>query len=152
MPLNDEQAFKVGFLLKCAEKGMTLKETHEQVKLALTQLEKSAQQPWYMAPVTGATNLVSNVAGAGIRAIPSTLSLATTLAFLAPLGVGAFGGYGLAKLTGPSKGTAVDEAKKDEIVGEYERLAEEARRRARIKALQKLTGKRIIALSPSNLR
>lgn len=144
MALTTEQAFKVGFLLKCAEDGLTLRETNERIKQTIATLEKRAIiWPLLAGLGTGAAWL----GGKAIGAIPGTLSAAGTLGIAAPVVAGAGGGYLLAKGTSADK-HLVGDAKQDEILGEYERLADEARRRARLKQLQQTTGRRVIALSP----
>jgi hypothetical protein len=129
MPLTPAQAFKIGFLQHCAERGYSMEETHSLVKQAI-QHKKSAgiKDLWDVA-----TGLASTGAIAGLAA---------------PVALGAAGGYTAAKLPSMTDKNLVEEAKQDEIVGEYERLADEARRRARLKRLQQETGRRVIALTP----
>jgi hypothetical protein len=139
MPLTDEQAFKVGFLKKCAEDGLTIDETKQRVKLAIHVLQKAKEKQAIFGLETA-----QELAGKG-------LGLATTTAPLlllgGPMAAGGLAGYAAAKGLHGNK-DVVEEAKGDEIVGEYERLADEARRRARLKQLQALTGRRVVALSP----
>lgn len=151
MPLTSKQAFKTGFLLKCAEEGLTVEEAHTRVKHAIytiknTQgLTKEAVLPALLAAAYGAGNL-------GINAVKNiawpVLSTAGTIGTGALLAGSAGAGYTAAKLHGGSEGV-LDEAKQDEIIGEYERLAEEARRRTKLKKIQEQTGRRIVALTPS---
>lgn len=144
MELSDKQKFKAGFLLKCAEEGLTIKETHIKVK-QLIAMHKQAFNPLDL--ITKPVGLIGNLAGNIIKTLPSAASTAATIGLAAPVGVGLAGGYGLAKMTNPDK-HVIDDLKQDEVVGEYERLAEEAKRRSRIKKLQEQTGRRIIALTP----
>jgi hypothetical protein len=52
-------------------------------------------------------------------------------------------------MTEPNSRNMLEEAKQDEVVDEYVRLAEEAKRRATLKRIQAQTGQRIVPLSPS---
>lgn len=147
MPLNAEQAFKVGFLMKCAEAGLTIEETRERVKEAILHVKRTIKTA--LDPIGGAIGLGTDALGWGAKQIPSLMSLGGAAAIGLPIAAGAGTGYLAAKLNSGNGGDMVDDAKQDEIVGEYERLAEEARRRARIKQIQEQTGRRILALTPS---
>ncbi len=146
MELTDKQKFKAGVLLKCASEGLTIEQTHAKVK-QLIQMQKQAlgvlDIPARLLSAAG------GIAGSTIRAAPAALSTAATIGIAAPVAAGLAGGYGLAKATNPDK-HVIDDLKQDEIVGEYERLADEAKRRSRIKKLQEQTGRRIIALTPKD--
>jgi hypothetical protein len=114
----DEQAFKVGFLLHCAEQGMTTEQTRQHVKRALA------------APIPDLTKH----ALIGLKDLMGTgMMLGTGL----PLLGGGLAGLVAAKTTSSDRDDLVDEAKNDELVSEYSRLAEEARRRAQVHRLQK---------------
>lgn len=150
--LNEKEAFKVGFLMRCAEEGLTMQETHQRIKLALASnimLVKEAI-PWYLQPFTYAGGKAMDLATAGVKTIPSILSYGAAAGLVAPIAAGAGIGYGAAKFTTPDH-AIIDEAKQDEVIGEYERLAEEARRRAKIKRIQQQTGRRIVALNPGSV-
>jgi hypothetical protein len=130
MPLSNEQIFKVGFLMKCAEQGLTIEETHTRIKVALAHIKQA-----FLGPIGAAASALTPLAAAGAIGLP-ILAGGTT-------------GYLAAKATGADGKSMVDEAKKDEIAAEYKRLAEEAKRRTKIKQIQNATGQRIIALTPS---
>jgi hypothetical protein len=154
MPLTHEQAFKVGFLKKCAEDGLTLEETKQRVKFAVRALKERGEKTAVWPLITGAGGLAvggaSRLGSAALSAAPSLMSTLGTLGIVAPIIAGAGTGYLAAKGTNPDGKGAVEDAKQDEITGEYERLAEEARRRARLKRLQAETGRRVIALTPGD--
>jgi hypothetical protein len=148
MPLTEEQAFKVGFLKHCAEAGLTMEETKQRVKLAIHQLhEKQALLPLIAGLGGGAAWLGDKALSLGSALTPPLISGLTMAGIAAPVLAGGLGGLALAKATGGGK-EIVDDAKQDEIIGEYERLADEARRRTRLKQLQSATGRRVIALTP----
>lgn len=152
MPLTDDQAFKVGFLYKCAQLGLTIDETHDRIKQAISTIksrQKTASVPWWAFPFAYMGGKAMELGGQVAGAIPGAASLAATGAIAAPVLAGGAGGYLAAKATTGDGKSLVDDAKQDEIVGEYERLADEARRRAKIKKIQDLTGRHIVALSPT---
>ncbi len=147
MSLTPEQLFKIGFLYKCAQAGLTQEETHEVVKEAISRLKGESKQAQFG---TGLISGAGKVVGSATSALPHLFSLGGLALMGIPVAAGAVGGYSLAKLRGGGDAkTMLEDAKKDEIVGEYERLAEEARRRARLKRLQSMTGERVVALTPS---
>jgi hypothetical protein len=157
MPLTKEQKFKVAFLQKCAEDGLTIQETHQRVKQAavhlkailahVEQLPEHEKRAFLGAALQGGWNALKGVGGWGLGRIPGLLTTLGAVGIAAPIIGGAGLGYAAAKGTAPDK-SVVEDAKQDEIVGEYERLAEEAKRRTKLKQLQQTTGKRVFALTP----
>ena len=156
--LTSEQAFKVGFLLWCADNGLTQEETHAHIKTAMA---RAKQAGWGTAAVgAGIGNSVAGTPGAiagglagaspegTMKALPSVLSAATLLGVALPILGGAGGGYLAAKATGSNKDD-VEQAKQEEIEGEYYRLAQEARRNAARKRLQSRVGRKVTLLSPA---
>lgn len=152
--LSDEQAFKVGFLLYCAEQGMEEAEINETIKKALSQFDKEDFLLKEANPllsflgnaVGGVAAGASNLMGNTLRATPQVLSTLATLGIGIPVAAGAGTGYLAAKLTSHDKEDIVEDAKQNEVIGEYERLADEARRKARMKLLQNRTGRKVLSL------
>jgi len=141
---------------------MTMQETHATIKKAISQLkekqniaavEKEALFPAALASAIGAGGAMldrgTRIVGTGLGYLPAIASTGGILGIGAPVAAGAGTGYLAAKLTHGAGLEAVEEAKQDEIMGEYERLAEEAKRRALLKRVQSQTGRRIVPLSPS---
>ncbi len=151
MRLNQEQAFKAGFLLGCAEDGLTNQETCFRIKQAIAEvknnanLEKQAIAGWLAALLGVGSGLKSLVGGA----MSTASAIGPPFAIGAPVGIGAVTGYGLAKLRQGGPGDLLADTKQDEIIDEYSRLADEAKKKALIKRIQNRTGKRIVPLSPS---
>jgi hypothetical protein len=144
MPLTEKQTFKLGFLRKCAEDGLTTDETIQRVKLAIQQIKcKNEKQAFWGGALAAGGMVGSKLLGM----VPGLASMAGTAAVVAPVAAGAGAGYLAAKATNSDK-SIVEDAKQDEVIGEYARLAEEARRRTRLKQLQQATGQRVIALTP----
>lgn len=108
--LNSEQAFKAGFLMRCAEEGLTIDQIHERIQLALA-VEKKAS---LMSPINTALR------GAG--------GLALGLGIGVPLAVGSLGGLAVAKATADID-DSVDALKQRELIETYQQLADEAEAR-----------------------
>lgn len=120
--LTPQEAFKVGFLARCARDGLTPPQMLARVKLAGDLLEKHAVLGGLMGGAAGAAGGVANrVAGLGIP-----------LALAAPPIVGGLGGYALARMTDVDD-TDVDAIKNQELVDEYRRQAEALRRRRAVR-------------------
>ncbi len=123
--MTDRELFKIGFLRKCAEEGLTAEETGARVKAAL-------------AAVTGVTKVAFDPFGAGAKMLSTGMSYAVPLGALglaglaaAPIAAGAGVGYLGAKMQ--QDPMTVERAKSDEVVAEYLRLADQARRRTELK-------------------
>jgi pyruvoyl-dependent arginine decarboxylase (PvlArgDC) len=121
MALNDREAFKLGFLLRCAEAGASPNETIRQAD----ELLKRAS--------LGET--VKSVAGPLASAV-TNMGLLTAVGV--PVGLGVAGGYAAHKVTD----TPVDEndIKQNEIADEYHRLARVARLNAKLRSLRSRAG------------
>ena len=114
--LDERQAFKIGFLRKCADAGLTIEETHEAVKQATALVKQSAvnvlpdilQEP-YKALV-----------GAGGHALKGIADYGMTGALLGPGLLGAAGGLAAGSLTDVDD-TDVKALKQQELIDEYHR-------------------------------
>lgn len=125
--MNSRQAFKVAFLADCARRGLDLQATHACVKEALAKaLTKKAEIPIFSGISRVLSEFPEGLARMGASLAPQALSTAATTAALAPLIGGGLGGYLLAR--SQDDDTDVDEAKADELISEYHRLSEQARR------------------------
>jgi len=115
--LTPKEAFKVGFLSRCVEDGLSLEQTHARVKQAMDMLQKRAGVTDTLLSVPGkALDLAKPVMGAGLNwGIP--------LALAAPPIVGGIAGYSLGKM-GDVDDTDVDEIKKRELIEAYKRYAD----------------------------
>lgn len=120
--MTNEEAFKLGFFLKCAEEGMSPAQVQEH--FSKIDLEKKAAI-WDIlaAPVNAAGSALGSVGGllaAGGLALP-------------PLA-----GYGLgwAAAKAQEEDITPEELKRQEIIAEYKRLAARARLGRKLKDLQ----------------
>ncbi len=129
MPLTPQEAFKVGFLAKCAEDGLTPDQMLARVKQAHDLFEKRAFIGDMLGSAAGAAGgLAKGLAGYGVP-----------LALAAPPILGALGGYGLAKATDVDD-TDVDAIKNRELVEEMRRQAEKLRRQRDIRLYKQERG------------
>lgn len=112
MPLSEREAFKVGFLARCAEDGMSRDEILGAVKQAT---EK----------VAGLIGDVGGLAG-------SAVSHAAPIALLAPPALGALAGLGLSRATDIDDGD-VKEVKDREVIDAYRTEAAKLRRQKAVR-------------------
>lgn len=110
--MNSQDAYKIGFLLRCAEEGLTPEQTEQRIKTA--SMAKTA-----VLGLEAAGNMVGKTVSAAGKGLLSALRTAGWLTVVAPPVAGMAGGYMLAK----SKNDTFDieEAKKDEELAEYYR-------------------------------
>lgn len=152
--LTPRQAFKAVFLHGCAERGLRPEEAHAVVKEALARLGDKRPAP---GPGTQPATEIDVSAGDSVRpslkqagfspaslitwplgqayglakgVAPTALTLGTGLAVAAPVAAGLTGGYLASKATEPDVAADVEDAQRKELIQEYRRLAEQAKRRA----------------------
>jgi hypothetical protein len=120
--VTEREAFKLGFLYRCAEEGLTAAEAADRAGL----LVKAAQGLGLPARLGGAA---AELPGRALSAFGPTLAGAALLAAIGlPVLAGGAGGHFLARAIDDD--TTVDEARADELVAEYRRLTDAARRQA----------------------
>jgi hypothetical protein len=126
---NTKQAMKLGFLLKCAEAGMSLEQIESKLDVLL---EKAA-----VVDMVGAGSALGQVAASGVglgHGLLNTLKdIGMTTAVGAPILAGGLAGYGLGKWKSSEDPETV---KRQELSSEYLRLADEARRKALLRKMQ----------------
>jgi len=108
--MTPKEAFKIGFLEKCAADGLSKAETLERIQHA-TFMCKTAHMTKSADPISAIANLFGRL---GSAALP--------LALLAPPIAGAAGGALLAKA--PDDAYDKSEARKKELIAEYGRAVE----------------------------
>jgi hypothetical protein len=124
--MTPREGFKYGFLLRCAEEGLTADEAEER---AARGLEKRALDPWGMIKDIGKAGLNLGQWGAG-----------KALGWGIPIGLGAAAlgggglGYGLAKLQ--EGDVDPEEIQRQELITAYQTQADLARRKAIMDAAQ----------------
>ena len=114
--LSKLESFKVGFLNRCVEDGLSTEEALSRVKEAsdcLDSLEKQAG--WFTDLVSGGTDVAKYL---GSKALVAGL--------VAPPVLGGLAGYSHSKLTDVDDDD-VDDIKKQELIDEYRRQSEKLR-------------------------
>ena len=128
--MDARQQFKVAFLRACADQGLSIDETIGRAEKAAALIEKDAFWP--------AIGVGAGMLGKGLfidvprTALSAALPYALGGAALAGVGVPLIGGVagGIALQRATSDDTNIEEAKANELIEEYDRLAEQARRHA----------------------
>ena len=125
--LTPRESFKVGFLRRCANEGLTIEETHERVKQANDTIKSAGIQDFLTRPYNTAWDVIGGVG----KEVGTT---AKNVALLAALGIPLAGGYGLGR--GAATITDVGEedveaVKKKELIREYKLQAAKVRSRNR---------------------
>jgi len=133
--LTPRESFKVAFLQRCAERGLTCEETRTLAKTAadcLAAAEKQAGDPLESVPVLG------TAIGAGKAGLREAFSFAKWLAqtgtsltlpllLFGPAAAGTLAGTGLGAMRGEMNDQDVDELKLQDKIEAYRREAEQAR-------------------------
>jgi len=120
--MQARDAFKVGFLSRCVEDGLSLEEAHERVKVAMDKL-------------AGLTDLPGKIVDLAKPVLSTGLAYGIPAAIAAPPILGGLAGYGASKLTDVDD-TDVDEIKKQEVIDEYKRQIAKLDRDKRIRAFR----------------
>ena len=115
MALTKRQSFKVAFLQKCADDGLSFDETCLLVKRAADALEKRAVLDVALKYLLNAGRLGLDVGRLGVD---TAMRYGLPAALLAPPAIGAVGGYAAAKLTGGSD-ESPDDIKTREKIDAY---------------------------------
>jgi hypothetical protein len=106
MTMTPRQLFKFGFLLQCADEGLTPAETRERIDVCLTKMAEGGLG-------TGLVHLLRNFSALGIAGAGVT---------------GALTGHLAARMTEPQADP--DMAKQQELIAAYRQYADHARRNA----------------------
>jgi hypothetical protein len=114
--LTEKELFKVGFLRKCADAGLTAEETAEVVKQALHTVKTADLTKLIEAPYQAGLDIVSNTG-------KSLGNLGLGAALFGPALLGGAAGYGLSRLTDVDD-TDVSAIKQQELIDEYRRQTE----------------------------
>lgn len=117
--LSAREAFKVGFLARCAEDGLSLPESLEAVKTATEKLA------FLGSLVGGAMDMGKSVIGTGMH-------YGVPLALAAPPALGALAGAGLAKATDIDD-EDVNEIKDREVLNAYKNETARLRRQKAVR-------------------
>jgi hypothetical protein len=120
--MKNEEAYKIGFLLRCAEEGLAPDQITDRVKQA--SLNKRA--------FPGEKLLAGGLGAAG-KVLGNAFSLAKLGLIAGPPIAGAAGGMALAKAR--QDDFDPEEAKKRELIAEYQRALDQFKRSQRVQEL-----------------
>ena len=127
--MRPNEAFKIGFLARCVEAGLSTAETRQLAKQANACFTKSG----FASTLGGLGKLTSDVVGSvGVPAL--------TAAAIAPPALGGMAAYLYNKAT-DADANDVKEIKKKELIQTYRRMADQLRRHRRIRD-QRASGNR----------
>jgi len=131
--MNTREAFKIGFLLKCAECGLTEEETRRRaINLLVKQQaeETFVKQADPIPGVRAAGNILASVANPVVTGLKDflgkILGMGKTIYLVAPPIGGILGGYTLAKMKEDT--TSREESRQKELAMEYLRSIGELKR------------------------
>jgi hypothetical protein len=135
MSLTPRQAFKFGFLLRCADENLSEEETQGRIKLAMDRLTWDGQPVPIDAAIIereiaewekqAAGGIIGGL-GQGLGAVGGLLKDLGWVGLLGGAGAGALGGYSAARMT--KKDVDPKEMKKQELIAAYKQQAERIRR------------------------
>ena len=128
--MTNKEAFKIGFLMKCAEEGLTPSQVEERITQKVEMIKKAEN----VAMVKKADPDSRGLVGTGYDALKTILGKAWPLAVAAPWVVGGVGGYALSKAQDDIY--SVEEAKKREEIAEYYRAIDQLNRANRTKRIE----------------
>jgi len=145
--VSPTEAFKVAFLMRCADEGLDIEQTHQRVKTALAKARTEKRALFGLGAGGVAGGAAGGPAGAAAGAAaghwfekdPTGMGKFLTLTGLAlPVALGVTGG----KLLADAKKDplTVEEAKTDEELSEIQRLTDRARRLKQLRAAQSTIG------------
>lgn len=135
MSLTQRQAFKFGFLLRCADEDLSDAQTQDRIKYAMDRLTWDGQTPLSIdaAVVEQAiiewqekTAGIFGAAGKGIGGAANLVKRLGWMGLLGGAGAGAAGGYLTAKMTEDDANPG--DMKKQELITAYKQQAEQIRR------------------------
>lgn len=121
MPLTAREAFKVGFMLRCADEGLTPAQAQERIEKAAGFFKESTR---FLEPVVQAVKPLSTVAET-VEANKPVSKFLTNILWGAPLAVGAAGGYAAHKLT--ANDIDEEDVRKQELIDELRHWTRRAR-------------------------
>lgn len=115
--LNSREAFKVGFLQRCADAGLDAEETQQAIKEAVEFVKNASLSDFLSKPYEKVLDVIGNTAS---HAGQNVGNLGLTAMVLGPAAAGLAGGYGLSRL-GDVDDTDVNAIKQRELIDEYYR-------------------------------
>lgn len=123
MPLTEREAFKVGFMLRCADEGLSPAQTQDRVEKAAHFLKRANVSP--LVP-SGLSHLVPQD--------PIRFKAMVNASLAVPMALGAVGGYGAHKMT--ASDIDEEDVRKQELIDELRHWTRRAQEQQKAKMLQ----------------
>lgn len=135
--LSTEQAFKAGFVLRCIEDGRSPEDAEALAKTAAGPI------PSWLLSLWGAVSRPASTlaAGLGSTVLGKGIDLGTAALIGAPITAGLVGGHVLGRLQNLHDRDDVDVLKHENLAAEYQRLAEQAEQKAKMRELDARDGR-----------
>jgi len=130
--MNDKESFKIGFLMKCAEEGLTSSQVESRI-MQKVEMIKKAEGVSMIKKADGVLEGINPIGG-GWDVIKTVMGKAWPLALAAPWAIGGLGGYAVSKAQDDIY--SVEEAKKREEIAEYYRAIDQLKRSKRTKRIE----------------
>jgi hypothetical protein len=125
-----KQAFKAGFLLRCAEEGLNLDQMEERIAKLEKQAGIGSSAGAILGWPVGVTAGLARLAGKGIAG-------GVTMPLAGSMYAGGLGGWALANASKKPEDVAdPEDMKREDLRNEYLRLADEARRKTILRNMQ----------------
>ena len=129
--MQTKEAFKLGFLTRCVEEGLSPEQTHTLAKMAAEQLEKQAFTEWLSRQITSPVKNVADAYDSVADAAASTVPLvAGTLAI--PPALGGLAAY-LHNRATDVDATDIGQVKQKELADTYRRMADQLNRQKQLR-------------------
>ena len=146
--LTSQEAFKVGFMARCIEDGLSMDQIYSLAKTAADRMASAvklaSEKQAIVGPLLGALGYLGGSAVNAAKGIGSAaLGVGLPLALAAPPVLGGIAGAGLAKATDIDD-TDVNEIKQRELLDEYKHQTARLRRQRAVRdydAAKKRTGR-----------
>jgi len=127
-----QEAFKLGFLARCVEEGLSPEQTHNLAKQAADCFSKQAFMDFVNNPLKATVDTGKST----IDLAKSTIPLAM-LGLAAPPAIGGLAAYMSNKATDVDDAAAVEDVKKQELIDTYRRMSQQLNRQQQLRQYKK---------------
>jgi len=127
-----QEAFKLGFLARCVEEGLSPEQTHNLAKQAADCFSKQAFIDFFRNPLKATTDTAKST----IDLVKSTVPLAM-MGLAAPPAIGGLAAYLSNKATDVDDDAAVEDVKKQELIDTYRRMSQQLNRQQQLRQYKK---------------
>lgn len=126
--MRPQEAFKLGFLARCVEEGLSPEQTHALAKQAADCFTKQAFLDFLNNPAKATVDTGKSTVDLLKGSIPLALAAAAV-----PPAVGGLAAYMANSATDVDDNSAVEDVKKQELIDNYKRMAEQLNRQSQLR-------------------